>query len=455
MLMRNAHAAAGSPQGVFVYRGEGAGWRSVRSTCESLQRLLPKRYTVSTLSAAELLDGSWASSAALLVMPGGADLPYCKHLNGKGNKLIKEYVRSGGSYLGLCAGAYYACSRVEFEPGSQLQVVGDRELAFFPGVARGAAYEGFDYLTESGAVAAHIQFQVPAGTALADHAQQLQRQHLRQQQQRASGGEAGQQDHTRISWCSTRDYCNGGPMFVTRQGDLDLTGLPGVTVLATYSQLAPRTCTDSRTGDDGHSSSLQDHKLQQQQQHLTTHRQSTRVQGKRRCSGSSGSQGTPDASQPVAAVRCQVGSGVAVLCGTHPELEPHWLEACGRLQEQVKSAASSPSASIPASTPPNGRSSSTRRHQQMVAAAAHPPSPMPRADPGVGPIASLPVVAMLAGAVVTQQQAPVLLEHSPHNSNATSKKKKKMPPAQQLQQTQPLRAPPIVRMLSCRLTPPS
>eukprot|EP00983_Pelagomonas_calceolata_P021459 672530-Pelagomonas_calceolata.AAC.5 len=27
----------------------------------------------------------------------------------------KDYVSSGGSYLGLCAGAYYACSRVEFE----------------------------------------------------------------------------------------------------------------------------------------------------------------------------------------------------------------------------------------------------------------------------------------------------------------------------------------------------
>lgn len=44
---------------------------------------------VDTLSAAELLDGGWTQQAALLVMPGGADLPYCRHLNGRGNAIIK------------------------------------------------------------------------------------------------------------------------------------------------------------------------------------------------------------------------------------------------------------------------------------------------------------------------------------------------------------------------------
>ena len=48
----------------------------------------------------------------------------------------------GGAYLGLCAGAYYGCSPVVFEPGSALQVVGDRELRFFPGTGEGAAYAG-------------------------------------------------------------------------------------------------------------------------------------------------------------------------------------------------------------------------------------------------------------------------------------------------------------------------
>jgi hypothetical protein len=53
-----------------------------------------------------------------------------------------DFVHSGGAYLGLCAGAYYACARVEFEPGSAMEVAGGRELSFFPGVARGAAVPG-------------------------------------------------------------------------------------------------------------------------------------------------------------------------------------------------------------------------------------------------------------------------------------------------------------------------
>ena len=95
----------------------------------------------------ELLAGEWMSSCLMLVMPGGADLPYCRQLNGPGNELIRgaqpccwlnmpsdvgkqsqilthstmsaAYVEDGGSYLGLCAGAYYACSYVEFDLGTR------------------------------------------------------------------------------------------------------------------------------------------------------------------------------------------------------------------------------------------------------------------------------------------------------------------------------------------------
>jgi glutamine amidotransferase-like uncharacterized protein len=52
------------------------------------------------------------------------------------------FVQAGGSYLGLCAGAYYACAAIEFEPGSALQVTGLRELHFLHGVAKGAAFPG-------------------------------------------------------------------------------------------------------------------------------------------------------------------------------------------------------------------------------------------------------------------------------------------------------------------------
>lgn len=87
-----------------------------------------------------------------MVLPGGADLPVCKELNGEGNSTITKFVRKGGKFLGFCAGGYYGSARCEFELGNPvLEVSGPRELKFFPGIARGGAFSGFEYGTESGA----------------------------------------------------------------------------------------------------------------------------------------------------------------------------------------------------------------------------------------------------------------------------------------------------------------
>ena len=93
----------------------------------------------------------------MFVMPGGADLPYCRTLNGEGNRKIKQYVQRGGAYLGLCAGGYYASSRCEFMVGHKaMEVIGDRELAFYPDTCRGLAFPGFKYQSEDGARAVEL-----------------------------------------------------------------------------------------------------------------------------------------------------------------------------------------------------------------------------------------------------------------------------------------------------------
>ena len=112
---------------------------------------------MSTVSAAALLKEPWTSSCALLVFPGGADLPYCKTFEGDGNRRISQYVKKGGAYLGFCAGGYYGSARCEFEVDDKtMAVVGSRELAFFPGACRGAAFKGFKYASEAGARAAKL-----------------------------------------------------------------------------------------------------------------------------------------------------------------------------------------------------------------------------------------------------------------------------------------------------------
>lgn len=88
---------------------------------------------------------------------------YCRSLNGEGNKKIEQYVRRGGAYLGFCAGGYYGTSKCEFEVGNRaLEVIGPRELAFYPGTCRGGAFKGFVYHSEAGARAVEIKVEKEA-----------------------------------------------------------------------------------------------------------------------------------------------------------------------------------------------------------------------------------------------------------------------------------------------------
>ncbi|RPB16402.1 class II aaRS and biotin synthetase [Morchella conica CCBAS932] len=142
---------------VLVYTGTGTTVESVRHTIYTLRRLLSPHFAVNPITAQTLLTEPWSPTCALLVLPGGADLGYCRALNGDGNRLISQYVWGGGAYLGFCAGGYYGCGRVEFEVGDkELEVVGPRELRFFKGVCRGAAFGGFEYGSERGARAPEV-----------------------------------------------------------------------------------------------------------------------------------------------------------------------------------------------------------------------------------------------------------------------------------------------------------
>ena len=129
----------------------------VRQCLYTLRRLLAPHYAVTPVTGDMILKEPWTSTCALLVIPGGADLEYCRILNGAGNRTIEQFVRRGGAYLGFCAGGYYGSKRCEFEVGNKtLQVIGDRELSFFPGTCRGCAFPGFVYHSDAGARATEL-----------------------------------------------------------------------------------------------------------------------------------------------------------------------------------------------------------------------------------------------------------------------------------------------------------
>ncbi|KAF9972548.1 biotin holocarboxylase synthetase [Actinomortierella ambigua] len=217
---------------ILVYSGEGTSRTSLAHTVNSLRALVGHHYDVMKIDAQGLLTEPWEESTSLLVMPGGRDLPYTRDLNGRVNARIKEYVHGGGRYLGLCAGAYYASSRVVFEPNTPLEVIGERELKFFEGECRGALFPGFVYDSEKGANAVQIR---------------LNKQ--------------------------TRVYFNGGGFFVAPEQ------VPSTQVLAWFGD------EDQQTGG--------------------------------------GETPTPRA----AIIACQVGRGLALLSGVHPEYDAAHLDA--------------------------------------------------------------------------------------------------------------------------------
>ncbi|KAL4794712.1 biotin-protein ligase [Aspergillus venezuelensis] len=187
---------------VLVYSGDGTTVESVRHALYTLRRLLASNYAVIPVTADMLIKEPWTLTCALLVIPGGADLGYCRALNGTGNRRIEQYVRRGGAYFGFCAGGYYGTKRCEFEVGDKtMEVIGERELAFYPGICRGGAFKGFVYHSEAGARAAELKV---AKEAL------------------SSG----------IVPENFRSYYNGGGVFVDAPNYAD----KGVEVLASYAE---------------------------------------------------------------------------------------------------------------------------------------------------------------------------------------------------------------------------
>lgn len=145
---------------ILVYSDLGASPNSVKHTVNTLKTLLGHVYDIMEIDRTVLQSEPWEVGCAMLVMPGGRDMPYCEALNGEPNARIRRYVQNGGKYLGLCAGAYYASTSIEFEKGrAVMEIIQARELGFYPGMSRGTVYPGFVYNSENGAKSVAVKLE--------------------------------------------------------------------------------------------------------------------------------------------------------------------------------------------------------------------------------------------------------------------------------------------------------
>jgi glutamine amidotransferase-like uncharacterized protein len=146
---------------IEIYAGPGACEIAIQHTTYTLRKLIHPQYTIQTTILEKIRGTSWGKNTALFIMPGGVDFPYHQYLKGDGNKKLKDYVQQGGSYLGFCAGAYYASEQISFSQGTYQEVMGARELAFFQGTAEGPILKPWNAQSNSGADIALLQWTGP------------------------------------------------------------------------------------------------------------------------------------------------------------------------------------------------------------------------------------------------------------------------------------------------------
>ena len=88
------------------------------------------------------IDANYVNNASLdgfgiLCVPGGDMYRYAQDISSVGKEKIRNFVRKGGGYIGICGGAYFASEKV-FWQGNQLSM---EPLGLFQGVAKGPINE--------------------------------------------------------------------------------------------------------------------------------------------------------------------------------------------------------------------------------------------------------------------------------------------------------------------------
>ncbi len=109
---------------ILLYDGIGVA-NLQRPLKKVLKQLLSHMYDIVEVDGKVLREQPWQETTALLIMPGGRDLPFLEALGDSGAQKVRDWVRGGGKYFGICAGAYFGSSRIEFEmdrPDYKVQV---------------------------------------------------------------------------------------------------------------------------------------------------------------------------------------------------------------------------------------------------------------------------------------------------------------------------------------------
>ena len=92
---------------ILIFNDKGSDKRSVQELLNCFKLVYENKFETVQINSNYILSGSLESNN-LLIIGGGYDLGYLEWLGEHGCLEIRKFVQSGGFYLGICAGAYFA-----------------------------------------------------------------------------------------------------------------------------------------------------------------------------------------------------------------------------------------------------------------------------------------------------------------------------------------------------------
>ena len=105
----NAVTAPAVPLRVVIYDDGGAPDRSFEFVQHCLGLVRPQDYSITRIKGQDVREGI-LDSADVVVFPGGSGSGQAKSLQEAGRQKVREFVKNGGGYLGICGGSYLATS---------------------------------------------------------------------------------------------------------------------------------------------------------------------------------------------------------------------------------------------------------------------------------------------------------------------------------------------------------
>lgn len=99
---------------IAIFDGKGAPMGGIENVCDRVKGMPGS--TITLLKPEEIVKGGLAGYD-VVVFSGGSGGTQAKSLGEEGREQVRQFVRQGGGYVGICAGAYLACSNFSWGLG--------------------------------------------------------------------------------------------------------------------------------------------------------------------------------------------------------------------------------------------------------------------------------------------------------------------------------------------------